>query len=87
MFEEKAKGNFFNLGNPDERTVLDLAKLIKTMTSSNSNIVFEDLPQDDPLSRKPDISKAKDILGWEPNVSIKEGLQKTIEYFKNVKNL
>lgn len=70
-----------NLGNPSERTVYDLAKLIIKLTNSNSQIKFQPLPQDDPLQRKPDISLAKKELDWEPKVDIEEGLMKTIEYF------
>ncbi len=70
-----------NLGNPSERTILDFAKLIIELTNSKSKIVFKPLPQDDPVKRKPDISLAKEKLGWKPNVDIKEGLSKTIEYF------
>src|SRR3989344_130025 len=84
MFSENTKGKIFNLGNPDERTVLDIAKLIKNMTQSSSEIVFEELPTDDPRTRKPDISKAKKILGWEPEVAMEEGLRRTIEYFKSI---
>ena len=71
-----------NLGNPNEMTVLDLAKMILKMTTSKSQIVFRALPKDDPKVRQPDISKAKQKLGWEPKVPLKEGLEKTIEYFK-----
>src|SRR5579885_1450219 len=84
MFMDKTTGEVFNLGNPDERTILDLAKLIKVLTGSTSEIVFEPLPKDDPTRRKPDISKAKRLLGWEPKVSLEEGLKKTIEYFRNL---
>ena len=70
-----------NLGNPSERTILDFAKYIIELTNSNSNIVFKPLPMDDPTQRKPDISLAKRELDWAPEVDIKEGLQKTIEYF------
>lgn len=70
-----------NLGNPSERTVYDLAKLIIELINSNSQIKFQPLPQDDPLQRKPDISLAKKELDWEPKVDIKDGLLKTIEYF------
>lgn len=72
-----------NLGNPSERTVLDFAKLIIKMTNSNSKIVNKPLPSDDPTKRRPDISFAKQELGWEPTVDIVEGLNKTIEYFKS----
>lgn len=84
MFSGNTKGQVFNLGNPDERTVLDIAKLIKSLTNSKSEIVFEDLPEDDPKARKPDISKARRILGWEPKVAIEDGLQRTIDYFKSL---
>lgn len=84
MFSKNTKGQVFNLGNPDERTVLDTAKLIKRMTKSKSEIVFEDLSADDPRSRKPDIGKAKKILGWVPQISTEQGFEKTIAYFKNL---
>ena len=71
-----------NLGNPSERTVLDLAKLVIEMTGSKSNIVFKPLPQDDPIKRKPDITLAKKELNWEPSVDISLGLDKTIDYFR-----
>ena len=73
-----------NLGNPTERTILDLAKLVKEMTGAKSQIVFQPLPSDDPIKRKPDIELAKKELNWEPKVDIKEGLKNTIEYFKNI---
>jgi len=84
MFTSKTKREVFNLGNPDERNILDIAKLIKNLTNSSSEIIFEDLPEDDPKARKPDIFHAKEILGWEPKVTIGEGLRKTIEYFKSI---
>ena len=75
-----------NLGNPEELTILKFAKLIKTLCESKSEIVYEQLPQDDPIRRKLDISKAKAILGWEPKVGLEEGLKRTIEYFReNIK--
>lgn len=70
-----------NLGNPIEYTILDFAKLIIELTNSNSKIIHKPLPSDDPTQRKPDITLAKKELDWEPKVGIKEGLQKTIEYF------
>jgi len=73
-----------NLGNPGEFTVLELAKKIIEQTGAKSKIVFEKLPQDDPCRRKPDISKAKRTLDWEPKVSLDEGLKPTIEYFKQI---
>jgi len=84
MFTSNTKGEVFNLGNPDERSILDIAKLIKNLTGSKSEIVFEELPEDDPKVRKPDISHAKEILGWEPKITVEEGLKKTIEYFKSI---
>jgi len=83
MFGKNTKGEVVNLGNPEEHTVLEYAKIIKKLTSSKSKIVFEEpLPQDDPKKRKPDIEKAKRLLGWQPKTSLKEGLKKTIDYFK-----
>lgn len=73
-----------NIGNPNEITILDFAKEILKLTDSEQKIVFKPLPKDDPLQRQPDISKAKEILGWEPKVSRTEGMKKTYEYFKNL---
>ncbi len=72
-----------NLGNPVEFTILELAKKIIDMTGSNSKIILQDLPRDDPLQRKPDITLAKKTMGWEPVVSLEEGLQAAINYFQN----
>lgn len=77
-------GETINLGNPDEVSILETAKLIKKLTGSNSKIVFKPLPQDDPARRKPDISKAEKILGWRPTTPFEEGLQKTIGYFRKI---
>jgi dTDP-glucose 4,6-dehydratase len=71
-----------NLGNPHEMTVLEFAKKILELTGSQSPIVFRPLPQNDPQVRQPDISKARELLGWEPQVTLEEGLKKTIQYFK-----
>jgi dTDP-glucose 4,6-dehydratase len=71
-----------NIGNPREMTVLEFAKEIIRATGSRSKIVFKPLPQDDPKQRKPDITKAKKYLKWEPCVQLAEGLTKTIEYFR-----
>ncbi len=73
-----------NLGNPVETSILDFAKYIINLTNSKSKIVFLPLPSDDPTQRKPDITLAKEKLNWEPKVDVKEGLLKTIEYFKQV---
>lgn len=74
-----------NLGNPKEMTILELAEKIIEVTGSSSEIVFKPLPVDDPKVRQPDITKARKLLGWEPTVSLKEGLSKTVEYFRNLK--
>ena len=71
-----------NLGNPNEFTILELAETVKKLTNSKSEIVFKPLPQGDPKRRRPDISRAKQILKWEPKVSLEEGLMKMIEYYK-----
>lgn len=76
------KGEVVNLGNPSEYTISELAHKITQMIDTSSQIVFEDKPADDPDRRKPDITKAKELLNWEPKVPLEEGLQKTIEYFK-----
>lgn len=72
-----------NIGNPGEFTMVELAGLIINLTGSKSRIVYKPLPQDDPMQRKPDIELAKQNLGWEPTVSLEEGLKKTIKYFAN----
>lgn len=71
-----------NLGNPREMTVLDFANKILALTGSRSSIVFRPLPEDDPQVRQPDITKARELLDWEPRVSLDEGLMKTIDYFR-----
>src|SRR3954451_6279732 len=68
-----------NIGNPDEFTLLELAETVITVTGSRSEIVYEALPTDDPKQRRPNISRARDLLGWEPTVSLREGLERTIE--------
>lgn len=84
MYSDNIKGEVVNLGNPEENKIIDIAHLIKKLTASSSEIVFNELPEDDPLVRNPDIEKAKKLLGFTPKVSLEEGLKKTIEYFKNV---
>ncbi len=71
-----------NLGNPDEYSMIKFAEIIKKKTNSSSEIVFKDLPEDDPKKRCPDISLAKEFLNWEPKVSLEEGINKTIDWFK-----
>jgi dTDP-glucose 4,6-dehydratase len=73
-----------NIGNPGEFTMLELAELVLEVTESNSEIVFEPLPVDDPKQRRPDITLARERLGWEPRVALREGLEKTAAYFRSV---
>jgi nucleoside-diphosphate-sugar epimerase len=72
-----------NIGSPDERTILQVAKLVIEKTDSSSGIEMQPLPTDDPLQRRPDISKAREVLGWEPSVDLSEGLDLTIEWFRS----
>jgi dTDP-glucose 4,6-dehydratase len=72
-----------NIGNPGEFTMLEFAHRVKEMTNSKSEIEFRPLPKDDPKQRKPDISKAKKVLDWEPKISLEEGLKPTLEFFQN----
>ena len=72
----------FNLGNPDEYTILELAEIIQDVVDTKSEIVFKELPKDDPTRRKPDISKVKKSTDWAPNVSFREGLRKTVSCFQ-----
>lgn len=72
-----------NIGNPQEISILEFAKEILELTGSSSEIVFQELPNDDPKVRKPDISRAREVLDWEPKYPRKEGLQKTLDYFKH----
>jgi len=81
-FLEEAKGEVVNIGSDKEMTVLELAKLVRELTNSSSEMGFRPLPEDDPLRRKPDISKAKRLLDWEPKVELEEGLGRMIEWFK-----
>jgi len=69
-----------NIGNPEEMTLLDMAKTVIELTESRSEIVFQALPEDDPKVRQPDITRARDLLGWEPKIDIREGLRRTIEH-------
>jgi dTDP-glucose 4,6-dehydratase len=79
MLSESGYHNPVNIGNPDEFTLLELAKTVIEVTGSRSEIVFEALPTDDPQVRQPDITLAREILGWEPEISLREGLQRTID--------
>jgi UDP-glucuronate decarboxylase len=76
-----------NIGNPGEFTILELAEKILKMTGSKSKLVFEPLPSDDPVQRQPNITKAKQLLNWEPKINLEEGLVKTIAYFENLLNI
>jgi dTDP-glucose 4,6-dehydratase len=71
-----------NIGNPTEMTIEEIARVIIEMTGSRSQVVYKPLPTDDPKVRKPDITRARTLLGWEPKVPLREGLTKTIEYFR-----
>ena len=73
-----------NIGNPEELTILELAQKIRNKINPNLEIIFKPLPQDDPLRRQPDITKAKNKIGWQPNTSLDDGLDKTISWFKKV---
>jgi UDP-glucuronate decarboxylase len=72
-----------NVGNPGEFSIRDLAEMVVRLTSSKSHIVSKALPTDDPKQRRPDITRAKNVLKWEPTIALEEGLQKTIEYFRD----
>ena len=80
---ESDNSEVFNIGNPNEITILQLAEKIIELTNSNSKIKFHKLPEDDPMQRKPDISKANNKLDWFPKVSLEDGLKKTIEWVEN----
>jgi dTDP-glucose 4,6-dehydratase len=71
-----------NIGNPHEMTIEEIARVIIRISGSRSRIVYKPLPEDDPKVRKPDITRARTLLGWEPKVPLEEGLQKTLEYFR-----
>jgi len=84
MFSDNTKGQIFNLGNPDEYLVKDVADKIISLTTSKSSIKYSGtFRKDDPMRRRPDISKAKEVLKWEPKINLEEGLKKTIDYYKN----
>lgn len=81
---DEIKGETFNLGNPAEMTVLEIAHMIQAVSGASSSFVYKPLPKDDPTQRKPDITKIKKVLGWEPKGNLKDGLLQTLTYFKNV---
>lgn len=82
MLGKNTKGEIFNLGSPQEVRIIELAKLVKKLTKSRSEVQFTKLPTDDPKRRKPDITKAKKILDWQPKISLEEGLKRTIKYYE-----
>ena len=84
MSTEKGFTGPMNIGNPHEFTMIELAELTLELTNSKSELIFKDLPEDDPKQRQPDISLAKEKCGWEPKTQLKEGLQKTIDYFDSI---
>ena len=73
-----------NTGNPNEFTILELAEKVIKMTGSKSKIIFKDLPEDDPMQRKPDNTLTREKLHWEPQIQLEQGLEKTITYFKSL---
>lgn len=82
MDSDKSVTGPINIGNPQERTILELAEAVIKATGSGSELVYRELPSDDPKKRKPDITKARALLGWEPKVDLEEGLANTIEFFR-----
>ena len=73
-----------NIGNPNEMTILEFAKLIIRLTGSRSQIVYRPLPEDDPKTRRPDISRAREVLGWEPVVPVEDGIGRTIDWYRSL---
>lgn len=85
MLYDNTKGEVINLGNPEEHTVYEYAEIVKELTNSESEIInSEALPQDDPLRRCPDITKARSLLSWEPKVELKDGISRLVEYVKSI---
>ena len=80
----RGDSNPTNVGNPDEYTVKQLAEIVLELTGSDSQIAYRDLPTDDPKVRRPDITRARTMLGWEPKVDVREGVARTIEYFRSI---
>jgi nucleoside-diphosphate-sugar epimerase len=87
MEAEDTTGEVFNLGNPDEYTILEFAQIIMSRIGANSGIVYQPLPVDDPTRRRPDITKARAILGWQPRVDLSEGIGRTAAWFREVLQL
>lgn len=84
MFGDRLAGEVFNLGGVEETTILSIAEMVRSLAGSGSSIIFKPLPEDDPRRRKPDITKAREKLKWEPLNDLNEGLRRTIEYFKSL---
>jgi nucleoside-diphosphate-sugar epimerase len=84
LFADDTRGSVFNLGNPEEHTVLEYAELIRALVNPAAAIVFRPLPKDDPTRRRPDIDRARQRLGWQPAVPLRAGLEQTVEYFRTV---
>lgn len=83
MEKPQVKGEVFNLGNDEEYSIKQLAEIVLKLTGAKTDVAFTSLPKDDPTKRKPDLTKAKKILGYRPQINLQEGLVKTINYFKN----
>ncbi|EKE14342.1 MAG: hypothetical protein ACD_12C00560G0001 [uncultured bacterium] len=81
---DNCAGEIINIGNPNEKTIMEITDIIKKLVQSQSKVVFKTIGEDDPKKRCPDITKAKKLLNWEPKVDLEEGLIKTIQYFKNI---
>jgi dTDP-glucose 4,6-dehydratase len=81
-FAQTGHAGPMNIGNPHEVSMLELAELIRTLTGSTSEVAFIERPQDDPTVRQPDITLAREVLGWEPKVPLEDGLKRTIEWFR-----
>ncbi|HIH44993.1 MAG TPA: SDR family oxidoreductase [Candidatus Methanoperedenaceae archaeon] len=73
-----------NIGNPEEHTILEFAQIVMRITGKNVGLVFTDLPVDDPKQRRPDITRAREVLGWEPVIQLEDGLRRTVEYFRHI---
>ena len=84
LLAESGEHEPVNIGNPYEMTLLEMAEQVVEATGSRAEIVFEALPVDDPKVRQPDITRARELLGWEPEVELREGLPKTVDYFRGV---
>ncbi len=84
LMEESNEHDPVNIGNPEEYTVLDLARIVRDIVKSSSSIVHEALPVDDPKVRKPDITKAQRLLKWKPAVNVRDGIARTVEYFRTL---